>query len=108
MVKHGIDRYLGMCECGGFEDRRLTCVAVFGEVDGDLAADAAGGSYDEGDGLLGGHFVVVVVVLCDGGGGDDADVDVGVGEDGMDDGSRWVCSAAPCLIDRVSRMTNRC
>lgn len=31
---------------------RLTCVLGFGEVDGDLAADAPRGSDDEGDRLI--------------------------------------------------------
>lgn len=29
----------------------LTCVAVGGQIDGDLAADSAGSSHDEGYGL---------------------------------------------------------
>lgn len=32
----------------------FTCVAVFCKVNGDLAADSAGGSYDESDGFA--HF----------------------------------------------------
>jgi hypothetical protein len=33
----------------------FTCVAVVGQIDGDLTADAARGSHDEGYGLLAGH-----------------------------------------------------
>lgn len=33
----------------------FTCVAVLGQINGDLAADAARSSHDEGYGLLAGH-----------------------------------------------------
>lgn len=42
-----------MCRC----ELMLTCVAVLGQIDGDLTADAARSSHDEGYGLLVGHFL---------------------------------------------------
>lgn len=35
----------------------FTCVAVLGQIDGDLTADSARSSHDEGYGLLDGHFL---------------------------------------------------
>lgn len=38
----------------------FTCIAVLGQIDGDLTADAARSSHDEGYGLLVGHFFFVL------------------------------------------------
>lgn len=35
----------------------FTCIAVLGQIDGDLTADSARSSHDEGYGLLDGHFL---------------------------------------------------
>lgn len=44
----------------------LTCVAVVGQVDGDLTADAARSSHDEGYGLLVGHFLELCLEFLEG------------------------------------------